>query len=294
MCIFPKYVKGNYVPCRKCIECRMQYSKEWAVRCVLEASQYTDNCMITLTYNEDNLPKGKTLVLKDFQNFIKRLRKHIEPNKLRYFGCGEYGSKFDRPHYHILIFGYKPNDLKYFCTDNKKTKLYRSSTIEKLWTKGFSSIGEVNFDSALYTAIYLQPKQDDFNGRLKPFVRMSTKPGIGIEALKFSHLQSDKIYYEGKYIKLPKYYLDYTKKNGFDEVVEAVKLKRQKNMSLYQQNNAFELNNSELVYEKKTIIDKDGVIEEKIVNSNINMMSYKKLKKFKKIFGQGIDRHNVL
>lgn len=85
----PKFGK---FPCGKCVECKEQYSTEWAFRCMLEASKHEQNCFITLTYNDANLPK-EGVCKRSAQLFMKRLRKSIEPLKVRYFLCGEYGAK---------------------------------------------------------------------------------------------------------------------------------------------------------------------------------------------------------
>lgn len=227
MCLSPNVIqkKGYWikVACGKCFECLQKRSQEWAYRISLESSLYEHNCMITLTYSEANLPKASHLSKRDLQLFIKRLRKHLEPKKIRYFACGEYGSKNGRPHFHIILFNEDFDDKFWFCKDNKKTDLFRSPTLEKLWDKGFSSIGEVNFDSAKYCAIYMQKPPKD--GRPKAFILMSRRPGIGKEAIRKQWLASDKIYYNGKYIKIPRYFLDCLQKQ-YPNLVEVVKNKR--------------------------------------------------------------------
>lgn len=207
MCLSPVFVRKQwqYVPCGKCIECAIQKSNEWAYRVALENRLHLQSCMITLTYNEDNLATP-SLERRDVQLFLKRLREKIEPVKIRYFGCGEYGSLKGRKHWHIIIFGYDFDDKYYFCTDNKGTRLYRSPTLEKLWTFGFSSIGQVTFDTAKYCAIYMQKKNFE-DGRKNPFVFMSLRPGIGADSVTTDWLLTDKIYVQGKYIKIPRYFL---------------------------------------------------------------------------------------
>lgn len=214
MCLNPVFVRkvGSYVSCGKCIECKMKKSEMWAFRVALEASLYDNNCMITLTYNEDNLPAGQTLSLTDYQKFVKRLRKSIAPKKIRFFGCGEYGERNARPHYHIIVFGWKPADLVKFCIDKKKQQLFRSTHIEKLWTKGFSTVGEVTFDTAKYCALYLQKPPKD--GLLRPFVTMSkNNGGIGFNAFNHKWLYSDKLYVNGKSCSIPRYFLDKLEKD---------------------------------------------------------------------------------
>lgn len=230
MCLTPK-VLGKYkvVACGKCIDCLKQKSRVWAFRCCLEASLYKKNCVITLTYNEDNLPEDKSVSKKDFQDFIKRLRDRIGYSKVRYFGCGEYGSAENtcRPHYHIILFNYDFEDKRFFKFSKKGNIQYRSPLLEDLWKFGYSTIGDLDFETALYTAIYLQVSPKD--GRKKPFVLMSKRPGIGAKSLKKDFLYSDKIYYKGNYIKIPRYFLDLLSKD-FPDLVEQLKDKRERKM----------------------------------------------------------------
>lgn len=209
------------VACGKCVECLQAKSTEWSFRIMDEVSLYPDNCFITLTYNVEHLPVdstfGKpTLCKKDLQDFMKRLRKSLDPLKVRYFACGEYGSKGSRPHYHLILFGYKPSDLVYLKTTAKGEVIYRSSWLEKLWTFGFSSVGEVTVDSSKYCAKYLQKLNSYPSWVQKPFITMSNRPGIGYNAFNPSCLSSDRIYHNGKGIKVPRYYLKIAERNGMD------------------------------------------------------------------------------
>lgn len=228
MCINPVWIKrdGRFVPCGKCPECLMQRSNEWAFRCALEASLYDKNCIITLTYNEANLPQGGTLVKRDMQLFLKRLRKHLRQARIRFFGCGEYGKKFDRPHYHIILFNHDFDDKYFFFVDKKGQKQFRSPMLEKLWNKGFSTVGEMSFESAKYCAKYLQKIPPSYFDKLKPFLLMSRRPGIGAGALKDSWLITDKVFVNGKYIKVPRFFLSMFERQGFE--LSEFKLKREK------------------------------------------------------------------
>ena len=114
------------VPCRQCTGCRQEYSRQWAMRNMHEASLWLNNIFITLTYDNDNIPNitnddGKiisnTLVKKDFQDFMKRLRKHKKAttkNPVRFFHCGEYGENFGRPHYHAILFNTNFRDTQIY------------------------------------------------------------------------------------------------------------------------------------------------------------------------------------
>lgn len=161
------------MPCGKCAACQIQKRKDMSVRLAHEASQYEDSCFITLTYDEDNVPKtedgDKTLLPSDVQKFMKRLRRHLEyvpkkvkgirdhVGKVRYFAVGEYGGKTHRPHYHLIIFGWKPSDAELFKTHNGRP-VFRSAQIEKLWPFGFSTFSEVSPYVAKYCARYVTKK----------------------------------------------------------------------------------------------------------------------------------------
>jgi hypothetical protein len=155
-----KLLEQVTLPCGQCLGCRLDRSRMWAVRCVKEADLHEENCFITLTYDDKNLPEGRTLIKKDFQDFMKRLRKKISPRKVRYYMCGEYGSKFGRPHYHAILFGYNFPDLVPVERSNpyQSEQLYSSSILERTWQKGFVSVGAVTLESAAYVARYIMKK----------------------------------------------------------------------------------------------------------------------------------------
>jgi hypothetical protein len=172
------------LPCGGCYGCRLERSRQWAVRCVHEAQLYgSNNCYITLTYDDDHLPANSTLVLRDFQLFMKRLRRKFPDNGIRFFHCGEYGEKRGRPHYHAIIFGFDFPD-KVFWKNILGFPYYRSSVLESLWTTserkkssrtslGFSSISDVSFGSAAYVARYIMKKvngkkRDELVGTFNP------------------------------------------------------------------------------------------------------------------------------
>lgn len=211
------------VCCGRCMECVRQKSVEWAFRIMHEAAQYKSNCFLTLTYNNENLPSNG-VERREVQLFIKRLRKALSPQKLRFFACGEYGKKFGRPHYHLIIFGWYPDDTFYHGMDGK-TKLYRSPLLERVWQKGFSSVAKVEYETALYCAKYMNKWQYDILVRRKandrdfikpnkPFVQMSNRPGVGYNAVYRCDLNTDKIYINGKSTKIPRYYLKVMERDG--------------------------------------------------------------------------------
>lgn len=182
------------LPCGHCEACKLNRANDWAVRCFVESTCHKQNCFITLTYNPENLPKNRSLLKKDLQDFWKRLRKYLDTKKggkkVRYLACGEYGPKHLRlsPHYHASVFGYIPEDLKFYKYNHQKNPLYTSEILEKIWGKGFVIIGELTFETCGYVARYCTKKLSrDFvakHGRVQEFIVASNRPGIGFEYFK--------------------------------------------------------------------------------------------------------------
>lgn len=171
------------LPCGKCIGCRLERSRQWAVRCVHEALLHDENCFITLTFNDDNLRDDGSLVPRDFVLFMKRLRKKYGAG-IRFFHCGEYGSKLGRPHHHAILFGFDFPDKVFFRLSHG-VPLYRSDSLERLWPFGFSTVGACTFESAAYVARYVLKKvngdlaEEHYSGKVPEYVTMSRMPGIG-------------------------------------------------------------------------------------------------------------------
>lgn len=212
------------LPCGQCIGCRLERSRQWAIRCIHESSLHSRNCFITLTYSPENLPENGTLVKRDYQLFMKKLRKRFGPN-IRYFMCGEYGEKNARPHYHACLFNFDFRD-KQLWKNVRGNKLYTSQSLSELWPQGFSTIGDVTFESAAYVARYITkkitgPKALDhyttysrttgeiFSERLPEYTNMSLKPGIArqwFEKYKSDVFPKDEVIIREKPVKPPKYY----------------------------------------------------------------------------------------
>jgi len=188
-----------------------------------ESQLHDRKCFITLTYNPENLPEGGTLVKKHFQDFMKRLRKH-ESNKIRFFHCGEYGSE-GRPHYHALVYGYRPTDLVQHSENGQGDKLYVSESLARIWGLGNVIIGEVSFETAAYTARYIlkkvtgeraqahyrsfDPSTGEVFQRLPEYVTMSRRPGIARPWFdKYSEevFPSDFIVIRGRKMLPPRFY----------------------------------------------------------------------------------------
>lgn len=178
------------IPCGKCMGCRLERSRQWAMRCVHEASLYVDNCFITLTYNNDQCTNRLiSLNKRDFVLFMKRLRKEYSEQKIRFFHCGEYGEQNRRPHHHACLFNFDFPD-KVFWQMGSGTRLFRSPDLERLWPFGYSSIGDVTFESAAYVARYICKKitgeaaEKYYVGRIPEYITMSNRPGIGADWYK--------------------------------------------------------------------------------------------------------------
>ena len=202
------------IPCGQCIGCRLEYSRQWANRCALEMQYHDSTLFLTLTYDDKHLPTkimdtfinpltGEVkenfeihpLVKKDMQDFMKSLRDKVGYKKLRFFGCGEYGSESGRPHLHIIVFGLALSDLTKYKTIKQGDEwitYYNSKTIDDCWKhKGFCVIAPATWETVAYTSRYVTKK---LNGKMKDFYEltglepefclMSRKPGIGKQYLE--------------------------------------------------------------------------------------------------------------
>ena len=218
-------VKSLSLPCGQCVGCRLERSRQWAIRCMHEAQMHEQNCFITLTYDNEHLPSDRSLHYRDFQLFIKRLRKRYPGRRIRYYMAGEYGENFGRPHWHACIFGFDFPNQELWERSAAGSLLYRSPDLEILWPYGYSTIGRVTFESAAYVARYIMkkvtgknaaehyqeidPDTGEITNRTPEFTKMSLKPGIGYEWYKqytsdvYPH---DYVIVRGKKVKPPKFY----------------------------------------------------------------------------------------
>lgn len=168
------------LPCGKCVGCVQDRASEWALRCEHEARVHLHNWFITLTYSDEHVPPGGTLVKADLQNFWKRLR--VEYDDVRYFACGEYGEQFERPHYHALVFGWLPRDLVSRPSIHGGELRHRSKDLERIWGLGRVDLAAFSPAAAQYVCNYVRKKsssQAHYLGRLPEFQVMSRRPGIG-------------------------------------------------------------------------------------------------------------------
>lgn len=226
---------GLWVPCGKCVSCRMARAREWSTRMLHELSYWDDAGFWTLTYADEYLPfrsarsqavffnepdevvrreffaRESSIEKRDLQLFFKRLRKALGERKIRYYACGEYGEKHGRAHYHAIIFGLGPAD---------------EPLVRSCWTFGDVHCGSVTYDSCRYVADYVGKSYSGklaievYGDRGVPFQLQSR--GIG---LSYAEDHQDQIkYYEGitihgKEVGIPRYYV---KKLSLDLVQKAV------------------------------------------------------------------------
>lgn len=213
------------LPCGQCNGCRYDKAASWAIRLGHEAQLHERSSFITLTYSDENVPQDYSVKKRDWQLFMKRVRKEFGSG-IRFFGCGEYGDKGGRPHYHGLLFGLD------FAGDRKPWakrdghQVWRSEALEALWPFGQSELGSVTPSSAGYVARYCikkmtGPKADDRYFRVSPidgqsyrveteFATMSRRPGIGTEWFRRfagDAFPSDFLIVDGRRKPVPSFYL---------------------------------------------------------------------------------------
>lgn len=242
------------IPCGRCIGCRLDHAKGWAIRCVHEAQLHKENCFITLTYDQEHLPGTGTLVLEHFQKFMKRLRKRFKHQKIRFYHAGEYGTEFGRPHYHAILFGLDFHDKKLWKKVND-IPLFTSEILKNIWGKGFTSVGTVTFESAAYVARYIMKKVTGDKAKehyervdietgeiidLRPeYTTMSRGKGIAHawwEKYKADVFPDDFVVIKGVQMKPPKYYEKmYEHENP--EGLESIKLRRKEHAKRLESNN---------------------------------------------------------
>lgn len=214
------------LPCGTCLGCRQARATQWAHRCLHEAACHRFNCFVTLTYRDEDVPANGALDPREFQLFMKRLRKAasngskiVTDRGIRFLGCGEYGERLHRPHFHVALFDCRFLDLLRCAKD-----LYESPALAEVWPYGGHRIGEFREGAAAYIAKYTvkrgvvsdRMEVNPHTGELRPapFLRMSLKPGIGHVWLE-SHLTSLRHGYllvDGKQRGIPRAYVERLKK----------------------------------------------------------------------------------
>lgn len=181
------------IPCGQCIGCRLERSRQWAVRCVCEARLHKANCFVTLTYRDN----PRSLRYSDFQLFMKRFRKEFGPT--RFMMCGEYGGRLGRPHFHAIFFGRDFPD-RVVAGGSPDMPLWSSAALDRVWSHGACRIGNFTFDTAAYVARYclkkvtgrkaavhyefVDPSTGEVTSLVPEFGNMSRRPGIGSDWIR--------------------------------------------------------------------------------------------------------------
>lgn len=190
-CTHPIWLKDQkiFVPCTKCTQCKIARAREWSIRIINESLYHPENIFVTLTFSELNVPADMSLSKSCLQRFIKRFRRTVEPRKIKYYACGEYGEDKNRPHYHLIMFNTYKSDFKkegsYYCKKSKKMVDWYSHQSWKVKNVpiGYINIGNVTYDSARYTADYIQKQyygelaKKIYQNRQQPFQLFSK--GLG-------------------------------------------------------------------------------------------------------------------
>lgn len=242
-------VESFQVPCGRCIGCKMDRARSWAIRISHEAQLYDSSRFATFTYSDNHLPGSKSLVYRHFQLFMKRLRKRVSgcsvgpegDRPLRFFCAGEYGTRRKRPHFHAILFNLRLEDEVAWHNGSRY-----SSLLERLWKLGSVQLDEVNASTAAYVAGYCHKKVygqaagmhyevvDRETGevtsvRRPEFIAMSNRPGIGAwwyRRYKNDLFPMDAAVVEGKRWKVPRYYWERFRKDADPALVEELEYGR--------------------------------------------------------------------
>ncbi len=217
------------IPCRHCEECYSQMRLEWISRATAEMQLHSKALYITLTYRDYNdgetiLPpvaemvteegeilRHHTLRYRDFQLFMKRLRKKFPERKIRFMVCGEYGSRTYRPHYHAIIYGIDVVDFSDMLPHNRNKHgdiLFSSVELDNIWQLGYTLTGSADNGTIAYVAGYVAKKftavrtKDwyDYTNIVPPFIHSSNRPGLGSEYIQ---TKFDRFNNEYDYMMLP-------------------------------------------------------------------------------------------
>ncbi len=217
------------IPCRHCEECYTQMRLEWIYRATCEMQLHKSAIFVTLTYKDYNdgitqLPPvaemvtddgeillHQTLRHRDFQLFMKRLRKQFPDRKIRYMVCGEYGSRTFRPHYHAIIYGLSLKDFPDCLIHNTNSHgdvLYSSVMFENIWNYGYCLLSSADNGTIAYVAGYVAKKFTALKSKdwyeythvVAPYIRSSNRPGLGSDYISS---QFDKLVDEYDYFTLP-------------------------------------------------------------------------------------------
>lgn len=219
------------VPCNRCFGCKAMLQNFKMLQMVAEAYSHEETCALTLTYDDAHLPSGYELDYRDIQLFLKRLRKRLAKDGvfIRFFCAGEYGKSPragtpGRPHWHLVLFGYRPDDTVLAGKSASRVEMLESRTLTRVWGRGRVVVQSFNAAMAAYVAKYTSKSVLDeaeasetfaldtgliFHRKME-FCRQSTKPGLGA---RFFMKYADQIIRDGYMVvsgvrwSLPRYFL---------------------------------------------------------------------------------------
>lgn len=208
--------QGFFVPCGKCLACRISKRREWSLRLLHQLSTTPDACFLTLTYDNDNLPQDLCVHKRHLQLFFKRFRKSLGDKKIKYFSCGEYGDDSFRPHYHIILFGVSVlfflEKVTNYILFQRRGFTYFSCTLPS-WPFGYCVSTSVSLDTISYVTGYVMKKirgsMEKYKslGLTPPFQLQSQGLGLGYALDNAFRLQREKFtYFKGSKCSLPRYY----------------------------------------------------------------------------------------
>ncbi len=214
----PLVTDQQTLPCGNCLGCRSEQARQWAVRMMHETHVHDSNLFVTLTYDEKEIPENGSLCPKHLSKFVKDLRK--KGQEFSYYGCGEYGERTHRPHYHVCLFGARFSDAR-SGLDFSRPSIRWSESLEDIWGRGKTEFGTVTMASASYVAGYVRKKVAEAGvpvnmktGELleKEFARMSLNPAIGRDWIAVywrDVYPRDYVVVDGQECKPPRYYDKY-------------------------------------------------------------------------------------
>ncbi|QXP44180.1 MAG: replication initiator protein [Arizlama microvirus] len=192
----PGSAQGMFVPCGNCMSCRVARTREWTTRLYHEMGYWPKKSFVTLTYDDEHLPGDGAISKRDLQLWLKRIRKDTG-KELKYYACGEYGDRLDRPHYHCILFG-----IGVDSTD----------IVRETWGQGFVKVGTVTRDSIQYVAGYIRKKltgerAQEYGGRQPPFQLASKSLGLRFAEENAEQIKTDLgVHVKGQPVGLPRYY----------------------------------------------------------------------------------------
>lgn len=279
-----KYPDGLRIPCGRCLSCRIKKRSEWSMRMLHEFDYHDDTLYLTLTYNDENIPDCESLQKKELQKFFKRLRKSTQ-KKFKYFACGEYGGKLNRPHYHAIIFGLSkknPDDVNNIINAWPYCDWHNNNIFN-------GSLRLVTPESIRYVAKYMDKKLSGdmleevyiANGLENQFALMSK--GIGLNYCLDNGLKiAEKGYLtlNGNKVSIPRYYL-----NKLD--IDSSKMKNhsiEKDIKTVKKFTGLDGITSDLLYREnsKKFIEYDKKIKKSRLQSDKNIQAKLNLKQLKK------------